>query len=474
MSLRRRVILGFVAVAAVLVVSNVALASTFRSFLLTRVDHQLQTAGGPLSGRRVAGSGRAGNGNEQRRALSEYFQADGDLASGEIVATGGYYDPANRPPPKLTIAMVESHISHVGGKAAPFTTAAIDGDGHWRVVVFASQFDAGEIRVLAISLDGLNETLSHARTIQIIATLAALAALGLVSFWMIRLGVHPIAAMADTAEKISAGDLSIRVEHPDERTEAGRLGSSLNAMLHRIEEAFQARAESEAKVRRFAADASHELRTPLTSIRGYAELWRAGALTDDVALGDAMRRIESEAHRMGLLVEDLLHLARLDQRQTSERVDIDLAAITHDAVADARAVEPNRPIEIEVAPAVVHADEAALRQVIANLLSNVRAHTPAGTPARISVSTADGAAELRVADDGPGMTADVADHVFERFYRADKVRTRSEGGTGLGLAIVDSIVRAHGGSASVTSTEGEGTVFVIRVPLAPAASSATP
>lgn len=465
MSLRRRVILGFVAVAAVLVVSNVALATTFRSFLVDRVDQQLQTAGGPLSGRRGGPGPARTDDNEDNRALSEYFQADVDLTSGEIYTTGGY-DPEQRPPPHLTLANVETHATSVDSKASPFTAKAESGGGKWRVVVYQSQLDPSIIRVLAISLDGVNDTLSQARTIQILGTLAALAALGIVSFWMIRLGVLPIAAMADTAEKISGGDLTHRVEHPDETTEAGRLGASLNAMLDRIEEAFRARAESEAKVRRFAADASHELRTPLTSIRGYAELYRAGGLEDDAALADAMRRVESEANRMGLLVEDLLQLARLDQQQTAERRDIDLATIAHDAVADARAVEPDRPIDLEVTAAVVHADEAAVRQVVANLLTNVRAHTPSGTPARVSVTTNNGTAELRVADDGPGMAPEIADHVFERFFRADKVRTRSEGGTGLGLAIVDSIVRAHGGTATVESKEGKGAAFVIRLPLA--------
>jgi two-component system OmpR family sensor kinase len=471
-SLRRRVILGFVVVAAVLVVSNVVLTSTFRNFLVSRVDDQLQTAGGPLAGRRGGpGPDRAGDNN---RALSEYFQADVDLTSGDIVTTGGY-DPEQRPPPRLTIGDIEKHATAVGSKAAPFTTRAQSGDGKWRVVVFASQFDPSVIRVLAINLDSVNATLSQARTVQITGTLAALAALGLVSFWMIRLGVVPIAAMADTAEKISGGDLSHRVDHPDVATEAGRLGASLNSMLDRIEEAFRAREESEAKVRRFAADASHELRTPLTSIRGYAELYRAGALDDHAALADAMRRVESEAQRMGLLVEDLLQLARLDQKQVAERHDVDLADIASDAVSDARAVEPDRPIEIHAQSAVVHGDEAALRQVVANLLTNVRAHTPAGTPARIAVSSHDGTAELRVSDDGPGMPDEVAAHVFERFYRADKVRTRSEGGTGLGLAIVDSIVRAHGGSVTVSSAEGEGAEFVISLPLAWAnGSSATP
>ena len=459
MSLRRRVIIGFFAVAAVLVISNVAILSTLGTFLINRVDNQLVTAGGPLGSRQPGPE----YDSEQSEAFTEYFQAVGDLGTGTITPLPRTYDPAHRPPPKLAITEVNDHLTHAGENIKPFTTDSTRGSGQWRVVVVSGRFSS-QIVVLGISLDGVHETLDHARNIQIAGTLAALAALAFVSWWMIRLGVHPIASMAETAEKITGGDLSLRVEHPDERTEAGKLGASLNAMLDRIQEAFHAREESEAKVRRFAADASHELRTPLTSIRGYAELYRTGALNDDEQLADAMRRVESEAQRMGVLVDDLLQLARLDQEQESERHDVDLAEIANDAVADARAVEPERPIDIEVAPAVVRGDAPAVRQVVANLLANVRAHTPSNTPVHVSVRVVDSTAELTVADEGPGMSEDVAAHVFERFFRADE--SRSHGGSGLGLAIVESIVRAHGGTATVSSAEGEGARFVITLPLA--------
>ncbi|MBA2610317.1 MAG: HAMP domain-containing histidine kinase [Actinobacteria bacterium] len=462
MSLRRRVIIGFIAVAAVLVISNVAISSTFKSFLVNRVDHQLVTAGS-IGDRRGGGKGPGrGQNAERNEAFTEYFQAVGDLSTGTLTAVGGY-DPQQRPAPKLTTRDVSAHLTDVGEDIKPFTSGSIAGRGEWRVVVVASRFKA-QISVLGISLDGVQDTLTHTRQILVAATIAALAALAFVSWWMIRLGVYPIAAMADTAEKITGGDMSLRVEHPDERTEAGRLGASLNAMLDRIQDAFRAREASEAKVRRFAADASHELRTPLTSIRGYAELYRAGGLNADAHMADAMRRIESEAKRMGVLVEDLLQLARLDQEQAVERRDVDLAEVANDAVADARAVEPQRPIDVSVVPAVVHADEPALRQVVANLLANVRSHTAGDTPARVTVRVDDGTVELAVSDEGPGMPDDVASHVFERFYRADESRTH--GGTGLGLAIVDAIARAHGGTATVTSAEGEGARFAISLPLA--------
>ena len=460
MSLRRRVIVGFVAIAAVLVVANVALASTFRSYLLNRIDHQLATNGVPFGNRQAGGPGDTTG--EDTGPPTEFFAAIGDPTSGVLTQISSFAD--ERPPPKLNRDALIGHLTGPGQAIEPFNTSAEKGTGTWRVVALESPFDGG-VRVLGISLEGLNATLSRAREIQILASLSVLAALGLVLWWMLRLGVHPIAAMAETAANISGGDdLATRVEHPDERTEAGRLGASFNAMLDRIQDAFRAREASEEKVRRFAADASHELRTPLTSIRGYAELWRAGGLRDEAALADAMTRVEAEAQRMGLLVDDLLQLARLDQPQQAEHHDIDLAAIAIDAVADARAVEPERVIDLHVTPAIVRGNEPALRQVAANLIANVRAHTPTGTPASVSVSIEGDHAELAVADEGPGMTDEVAAHVFERFYRADEARTH--GGTGLGLAIVDSIARAHRGTATVSSAVGEGTRFAVSLPLA--------
>ena len=467
MTLRRRIIVGFVAVALVLIVSNVALASTFHAYLLHRVDQQLQTAGGFFGGRRAPGGGDIGN-SQQREAVTEYFQAQGDLTSGVITPIGGTYDPQQRPGPKLTVGSAESHMSQVDEQPQPFTTGAVRGNGHWRVVVIQDPFDAAGIRVLGISLDGVSSTLRHVRTIQFVGTLAVLGALGVVLSWVMRLGVHPVEEMADTAEQITGGDLSRRIDEPDPTTEAGRMGTAFNAMLDSIEEAFRAREASEAKVRRFAADASHELRTPLTSIRGYAELYRAGALSDDAELHDAMGRIESEAERMGSLVEELLQLARLDQEQAMEFTDVDLGDVATDAVNDAHAVEPERPITITVAgetPVVVRGNDPALRQVLANLLGNVRAHTPAGTPASVTVSRNGSYAIVAVADEGPGMSDEVAAHVFERFYRADVARTRASGGSGLGLSIVESIARAHGGEASVASAPGEGTRFEVKLPI---------
>jgi two-component system OmpR family sensor kinase len=321
------------------------------------------------------------------------------------------------------------------------------------------------IVVVGVSLDDMESTLGRIRRIQLLATAAVLLALGAVSWWMLRLGVHPLAAMATTADAIAGGDLSHRVEHSDDRTEAGRLGSALNSMLARIEEAFRQREASEAKVRQFAADASHELRTPLTSIQGYAELWRAGGLRNKKELGEAMRRMEQEAQRMAALVEDLLLLARLDQHRPVERGPVQFDEIAADAVRDAKAVEPDRPVALVADSVLVDGDESQLRQVVANLLANVRVHTPAGTPVRVSVHAVDGVGRLSVADEGPGMEPEVAAKVFERFYRADPSRARAAGGAGLGLSIVAAVAEAHGGRAAVESEVGRGSRFTVDLPL---------
>ncbi|MEY2472773.1 MAG: two-component system, OmpR family, sensor kinase [Actinomycetota bacterium] len=458
MTLRRRIIVGFVAVAAVLIVSNVALSSQFHSFLLRRVDQQLVNNGVSLRGR-PEGVGGGPN-------LTEYYVASLDPDTGQVTHYQSPFEE-QRPSPKLTVKAINAHIVDPGEHASPWTAPAVSGGGKWRMIAQVDQRD-GDITLLGISLEGLQATLAHMREIQILGSLAVLAALGFVSFWVMRLGVHPVASMADTAEKISEGDLSLRVEHPNETTEVGRLGASFNTMLDRIQEAFRMREASEAKVRRFAADASHELRTPLTSIRGYAELYRAGGLTQTDELQDAMRRIEAEAERMGSLVEELLQLARLDQEQPMEFADVDLGEIATDAVNDARAVEPERPIGIRVEgdePVVVRGNDPALRQVLSNLLGNVRAHTPPDTPTVVTVSRNGTHAIVAVADEGPGMDEYVAAHVFERFYRADKARVRAAGGSGLGLSIVESIARAHGGTATVASAPGKGARFEIKLPI---------
>jgi two-component system OmpR family sensor kinase len=294
--------------------------------------------------------------------------------------------------------------------------------------------------------------------------------------WLIARGLEPLDRMAKTAGDITArGDLTERMAIPDDQTEVGKLGAAINTMLDRIQQAFGARLNSERKVREFAADASHELRTPLTTIRGYAELYRQGALGPD-HLPTAMRRIEQEAQRMSTLVAELLELARLDRTSSLDLSETDLATVVRDAVADAMAVEPERPISAQAPPRLIAVvDERRIRQVLSNLLGNVRTHTDTSTPVAVRLGWVQGGVLLEVADAGPGMNELDAARAFDRFHRAtDRVVTESSGngnddfstggGSGLGLSIVQAIATAHGGQATLESWSGHGTRVRIWLP----------
>jgi two-component system OmpR family sensor kinase len=341
---------------------------------------------------------------------------------------------------------------------------------------------AGPYRALATSLGPLHGTFTVAtplaevqRTLnrlvvaEVVVGAAVLGLAAVLALWFVRVGLRPLEGIGETAGAIAAGDLSRRVEPADERTEVGRLGLSLNAMLAQIEAAFEERRASESRLRRFVADASHELRTPLTSIRGYAELFRRGADERPEDLEKSMARIEAEADRMGILVDDLLLLARLDQGRPLERDPVDLSVVVTDAVESARAVDPERPIDVEsVGSAEVTGDAGRLRQVVDNLLDNARVHTPPGAPVHVRLH-ADDEVVLSVDDEGPGLGEEEVAKAFDRFYRGDPVRSRDTGGAGLGLSIVAAIVQAHGGSIEATSPEGSGARFEVRLPALDAA-----
>ncbi len=304
---------------------------------------------------------------------------------------------------------------------------------------------------------------------------ALIALLAIGGEWLIGRGLEPLDQMASTANEItSRGDLTARMPEAGDRTEVGRLGSAINTMLDRIQQAFGARLRSEQKVREFAADASHELRTPLTTISGYAELYRQGALGPD-QLPSAMRRIEQEAQRMSTLVAELLELARLDRTSSLDLTETDLAGVVRDAVADAIAVQPGRPVRAEAPPRLVAVvDEPRIRQVLANLLGNVRAHTPPDTPVAVRLGEVNGGVLIEVADAGPGMSGADASRAFDRFHRAAERAGGSEAdqaasgdggaGSGLGLSIVQAIARAHGGQAALESWPGRGTRVRIWLP----------
>ena len=353
----------------------------------------------------------------------------------------------------------------------------LDGGRRWRVL--AAPGEAGGTLVVAVLLDGVDDTVSQLLLINAAVGLLALAGSGLLAGWAVRTSLRPLADVEHTAQAIAAGDLSVRVPAADPRTEVGSLSASFNAMVDRFESAYSAQQRSEVearasegRMRRFVADASHELRTPLTSIRGFAELFRQGAASEPDQLAQVLRRIEDEAARMGLLVEDLLLLARLDQARPLQQEPVDLLSVAADVVHAAQAVHATTHAVLLRAdagggPPVVDGDDARLHQVVTNLVGNAVAHTPSGTTVEVGVRRDAGQVVVEVRDDGPGLAPEVADRVFERFYRADAARTRAgsvTAGSGLGLSIVAAIVAAHRGSVELVSSPGAGATFVVRLP----------
>jgi len=369
--------------------------------------------------------------------------------------------PATIDPPKDT----------AGFEAVSYFTVGGAGDGDRYRVRASIEDGATGMLVVASSLADVDSTLHRLLLIEALVTLLVIGGIAALGLWVVRLGLRPLGEIEVTAAAIASGDLSRRVERAEERTEVGRLGLSLNAMLGRIETAFRAQEASERKLRRFVADASHELRTPLAAVRAYAELFDRGAATRPEDLDRSMKGISRESERMSVLVDDLLLLARLDDGRPLERVPVELDEVVGEAVETAHAVDPDRSIELSAEPAVVVGDRVRLRQIVDNLLANVRAHTPADTAVSVTLTRVNGSAEIAVTDSGPGLDAEHLAHVFERFYRADASRARASGGVGLGLAIVAAVAEAHGGTVSASSEPGGGSTFRIAIPLADAGAS---
>ncbi|MEU8814366.1 HAMP domain-containing sensor histidine kinase [Actinoplanes sp. NPDC048796] len=386
----------------------------------------------------------------------------------------------------------------------PYTTKSVNGKVEWRVLVIVDQ--SGAVLQVAEKVSVIKQAVSQLLWVDLLVGVGVLIALASVGAALVRQSLIPLHQIERTAAAIGAGDLTRRVPDPEGHdgpptTELGRLSRALNAMLAQIEAAFTARAESEAaaraaeavaneaaeaaqhsesravrsegKMRQFVADASHELRTPLTTIRGFAELYRQGAVTNPEDVAKLVRRIEDEAARMGLLVEDLLLLARLDRERPLNLAPVELPVLALDAVEAAQATAPERTIELEVRDSaeslVVDGDDARLRQVIGNLMTNALVHTPPEATVTLRVyAEPDGRAAFEVSDTGPGLTESQKSHIFERFYRVDEARTRNTQraatGTGLGLAIVAAIVRSHQGTVEVISESGQGATFKVTLP----------
>lgn len=478
MSIKLRLTLAVVAclAAATAILGGVTVRST-RASLLDNVDDRLVAASTRIEIDRFE---RFERDEHQHREGGELPEAEGSgdatdprfreiaeivyAPTGTVVlaAPAGFPDDPE-PYPELPAPGSEQFSEHLGRIV---TVAAVEGDLRYRVLT--QRLGGDIVRVLATPLRDVDRASDELLRTVLVTAAVVLAAGAAFSWWTIRRGLRPVDRMIDTASKIAGGDLSQRIDH-DDRSELGRLATALDDMLAQLETAFAQREENEARLKRFVADASHELRTPVSAIRGYAELYSKGGLADDETLDRAMGRIGSESIRMGRLVDDLLLLARLDQQQPLDLSDVDLADLARDAVADLQATEPLCEIALVVrAEARVTGDEARLRQVVANLLANASTHTPAGTAVRLTVDAgADGRdASITVADDGPGISPDDQERIFERFYRADPSRSRRSGGTGLGLAIVAAVVAGHGGTVTVDSAPGEGARFTVRLPVA--------
>jgi len=479
-----------------------------RGYLVDRADDQLRAATSRLTGEPSL-PGQEGTGDQ---ILPSDFQAVVQDAEGARIVTFNAPLRGDEGAPDLPALDL---LQAAARADEPFTVDSAGGGPSWRVLATPLEGRRATLLV-ATSLDEVDATVGNLLHIDLVVGAIVLAGLALASYTLVRTAMRPLTEIEETAAAIAAGDLSRRIADQDEGTEVGRLGRALNAMLEQIETAFRAREisetaarRSEEKMRRFVADASHELRTPLTSIRGFAELHRQGAVTDAVDVSRLLARVEAEATRMGLLVDDLLQLARLDQQRPLAHGPVDLVVVAADAVEAARTRAPDRTIRLVVDPTDTPAastsavpaatevadrtgvaqarepgfpdagsvgvgvtlagDEARLRQVLTNLVDNALTHTPDGTPVTVRVGRGLAAdlgevAVVEVRDEGPGLTPDQAERVFERFYRTDAARSRAQGGTGLGLSIVAAITAAHGGRVEVDTAPGAGATFRVLLP----------
>ena len=488
--------LVFGALALISVASTIAL----RSYLLSRADDELIGVGSFLNStietRTVEQLTRV-----TVQVPTEYILAVRNAGGigGEPAYNKRLLTAADLPPFPTGLAAIAAREDH-----QPYTVVSANGRVHWRMAIWP--MNNGDYLFVGRNLTEIEVAVGRLVWIDVLVGLAVLMAMAAVGAAIVRTSLVPLVQIEQTAGAIAAGDLTRRVPDPEPhaevpRSELGRLSRALNAMLAQIEAAFTARARSESaareaemaarsaagaaqvsearavrseeKMRQFVADASHELRTPLTTIRGFAELYRQGAVSDPDQVSQLIRRIEDEAARMGLLVEDLLLLARLDRERPINFEPVELPVLALDAVQAAHATAPDRKIELEVRDEpewlVAYGDDARLRQVIGNLVTNALTHTPADAAVTVRLYAAPGnRAVIEVSDNGPGLSEDQAERVFERFYRADEARTRrvdrTATGTGLGLAIVAAIVRAHNGVVEVASESGHGATFRVTLP----------
>ena len=473
-SLRSRLLVSVLIVTAIgITASDFGAISSLRNFLVNQLDTQLTT----ISHATQVQLDRAGIENQQQSKDDMQFRPIRPLRGVPTSMTVTLLDPTGTVIGRLggdlagsstaaafngfTTAKVLAHH----GK--PFTITALNEESY-RVIATVLPSQQGSVLVSS-SLDSVNKTLKELAFLFFLISLIVLALIGFIARAFIRISLKPLSEVEVTAAAIAGGDLSARLPEARPTTEVGKLTTSLNRMLSRIEESFAVRVESESKLRRFVADASHELRTPLTAIRGFAELHRQGAVDGAEKTKELIGRIEKESIRMGSLVEDLLLLARMDQHPEFEKEPVDLTHLVHEVVASARAAGPQHPITVVIPDDenFVLGDATRIHQAVANLLANARTHTPVGTEITITVANGENEVSIAVADRGPGLSSADQERIFERFYRADTSRARTKGeGSGLGLSIVDAVMKAHGGSVTVTSKLGQGCVFTLHFPFA--------
>lgn len=461
MTLRTRLVLAATLSTVVLVAVLGGVAWRQRSVLTAQLDDQLT---GLASNFERFSEGRDGGGfpdpadgfgnNEGDRTppLGEVYAAVVDGAGSTVFA-----EPLSQPDLRVSLTAVE--LAELSEPQEPFTVEVTGADGDARVVAIQVGDDTWVLA--AISTEAIDDAQRQLLITGAGAVAILVAALGLVVWWVDRLGIRPIAEVTRAAEDVAAGRADRRVDHPPETTEAGRLGAAFNTMLDE-------RQAAEAKQRRFVADASHELRTPLTTLRGYTALYAGGGLTEPDQIDDAMRRINNEATRMSALVDDLLVLAALDDKRPPEISAVDLSQLLCDIAADGRAIQPGRVIDTEAVhdDLTIAADAHQLTQALTTIVTNALRHTPTDAALSFGAGARHGHVRVEIADAGPGIDPDQVAKLFDRFYRADTGRSRDRGGSGLGLSIAKAIVEAHNGTITVDSTVGVGTSIVIQLPIA--------
>ncbi|ONK13463.1 HAMP domain-containing sensor histidine kinase [Streptomyces sp. MP131-18] len=465
MTLRTRLVLITAALSALaLLAANAAGIVLLRTYLTDRVDEQFAAAGDPADGVTAGRLASLANADrESRELLGDRFGGGSRIyvfgGDGALLAAV----PAAEAPGGPRLPPAGELRARAGG---PFTVPGHGGGASWRVD--ARTAEDGALVVTAFSLAQVDATVDRLLLIDAAVLGVVLLLLAAAAAWVIRLGLRPLTRIEATAGRITGGDLARRVRGAHPGTEPGRLGLAMNAMLDRVESEITARRASEQRLRRFLSDASHELRTPLTSIRGFAELARRGG-----DAGQALARIEAEATRMGVLVADLLLLARLDEQPRLGRAPVDLLALAADLAGAARVQAPERAISLtghglggdRPEPVTVCGDALRLRQIVGNLLTNALRHTPPGAAVTLRVGRAGDAAVVEVADTGPGIPPEHVPRIFDRLYRV-RAGAGADGGAGLGLPIAAALAQAHGGRVDVETAVGEGTTFRLTLPLA--------